>query len=101
MVVRTPVIRLRALRPRDWQTGTCTSCGAKYDESITMHDIKIGSVIVTVCDVCNERLLDVTLKATVDTNGMVKGPREKRIQRLRMEARQKAGKPAYGRSNQV
>lgn len=98
MEVRTPVIRLRKVRQ---ETSVCTSCGASYDQSITMHDIKVGKTIITVCDICNERLLDMTLKVAVDTNGMVKGPRERKIQRLRIEARRKAGLPSYGTVDQV
>ena len=61
----------------------CSNCGAKDSESLNMFDICIGKTIQTLCDICNEEVLNKTLSAQVFKNGRVKEQRDMAIVRKR------------------
>lgn len=61
----------------------CCSCGTDMDKALEMYDIKIGPTVLTICDVCNEALLDKVLSAHVAKNGKVKSDRDMAIIRRR------------------
>lgn len=61
----------------------CYECGHGRKEVLDMFDICIGGDIFTICDECNETLLQKTLCAEVAKNGRVKTPEDMRIMRKR------------------
>jgi hypothetical protein len=48
-----------------------------------MFDLCIGGNIMTICDVCNEKIFDKTLAAEVMKNGRVKSQKDMAIIRRR------------------
>lgn len=54
----------------------CTSCGKNKSQVINMFDLKIGNVIVQICDECNQDLFNKTLKASVFVNERLKSKRD-------------------------
>lgn len=64
----------------------CCSCGASVGESLGMYDIMVGTNLFTVCDVCNEQLLNKTLRAEVNKNGRAKSAHDMAIIRHRKHA---------------
>lgn len=80
-------IKMRINKDRD---AICENCFCERKECLDMFDIKIGdNDIITICDDCNEKLFNKSLKAVCYVNGRVKQPYEIRI---RNERRQRAWK---------
>lgn len=61
----------------------CCECGERQDQVLNMFDLCIGGNIMTICDVCNEKLFDKTLAAEVMKNARVKSQRDIEIIRQR------------------
>lgn len=61
----------------------CCNCGETGTQVLNMFDLCIGSEIFTICDQCNERILEKTLKAHCHKNGRTKSPRDMAIIRKR------------------
>ena len=54
----------------------CTSCGKNKNQVLNMFDLKIGNVIVQICDECNQDLFNKTLKANVFVDERLKSKRD-------------------------
>lgn len=61
----------------------CCECGDHRKNVLDMFDLLIGGQIITICDVCNEQILDKTLKAECNKNGRVKTPHDMAVMRKR------------------
>lgn len=61
----------------------CCNCGDTRRDTLEMFDLCIGKTIVTFCDVCNEQILDKTLKAECNKNARVKSAEDMRVLRKR------------------
>lgn len=61
----------------------CCECGESQNQVLNMFDLCIGGNIMTICDVCNEKIFDKTLSAEVMKNGRVKSQRDMAIIRRR------------------
>lgn len=61
----------------------CCECGEGQNQVLNMFDLCIGGNIMTICDVCNEKIFDKTLAAEVMKNGRVKSQRDMTIIRRR------------------
>ena len=61
----------------------CCECGDGRKDVLDMFDIKVGGNIFTVCDVCNEVLLNATLRAECAKNGRVKTQHDLAVLRKR------------------
>ena len=61
----------------------CCECGDHRKDVLGMYDMRIGGQIITFCDVCNEQIMDKTLKAEVDKNHRTKTPHDMAIMRRR------------------
>lgn len=61
----------------------CCECGESQNQVLNMFDLCIGGNIMTICDVCNEKIFDKTLAAEVMKNGRVKSQRDMAIIRRR------------------
>lgn len=61
----------------------CCECGSGQDDSLGMYDICIGGTILTICDVCNEKIFSKCLSAEVMKNGRVKSQHDMAIIRKR------------------
>lgn len=74
----------------------CYNCGISAQDVLDMFDLKIGNVVVTICDMCNEQLLQKTLTAEVRKNQRTKSPRDVAIIHKRSRDRFNA---LYGTNN--
>ena len=54
----------------------CASCGKNKNQVLNMFDLKIGNIIVQICDECNQDLFSKTLKANVFVNERLKSKRD-------------------------
>lgn len=54
----------------------CCECGERQDQVLNMFDLCVSGNIMTICDVCNEKIFDKTLSAEVMKNGRVKSQRD-------------------------
>ena len=61
----------------------CCECGERQDQVLNMFDLCIGGNIITICDVCNEKILSKCLSAEVMKNGRVKSKNDMAIIRKR------------------
>lgn len=61
----------------------CCECGSGQDDSLGMYDICIGGTILTICDVCNEKIFSKCLSAEVEKNHRTKTAADMRIIRKR------------------
>ena len=68
----------------------CCECGDHRKDVLDMFDLCIGGNIITICDVCNEQILNKTLKAEVAKNGRVKTQEDMRVLRKRAHGSYKA-----------
>lgn len=50
----------------------CPICNSTRRNTIEIFDLCIGDTIITLCDACNEKLFNKTLKATVMIQSKVK-----------------------------
>lgn len=73
-------IRMRNNRDKN---SVCCECGDKRYDVLDMYDICIGGNIFTICDVCNEALLNKTLVAECNKNARVKTQDDMRVLRAR------------------
>ncbi len=67
----------------------CCECGQARKDVLDMFDIKIGDVVLTICDACNEALFTKTLKAECYKNGRVKSQHDLTIIRRRADRKLK------------
>lgn len=66
----------------------CDECHSTVKQSLDMYDICLCGQTFTICDACNEKLLNKTLKANCLTNGRVKSNKDLAItQQRRIKAR--------------
>lgn len=61
----------------------CCNCGEHQSEVLNMFDLCIADEIFTVCDRCNELILNKCLSAEVMKNGRVKSQHDMSIIRRR------------------
>lgn len=61
----------------------CCECGETQKQVLNMFDLCITDNIFTICDVCNEKILDKCLSAEVLKNGRVKSQEDMAIIRRR------------------
>lgn len=54
----------------------CCECGEHQDQVLNMFDLCIGGNIFTICDACNEKLLNKTLNADVMKNNRMKSNKD-------------------------
>lgn len=73
-------IKMRTNKKMD---ATCCECQAEANDSLGMFDICIGGTILTICDLCTDRILSKTLSAIVGINHRVKSPHDNEIIRRR------------------
>lgn len=66
----------------------CCECGDARKDVLDMFDIRIGGTVLTICDVCNEEILNKTLKAECAKNARVKTPQDRKV--LMMRAQKKS-----------
>lgn len=71
---------------------SCNCCGNDRKHSLEMFDIRFGNkygngVVVTLCDACNEKLFDKSLKAVCKVNGKLKSQRDLAIIRQRRDGK--------------
>lgn len=71
------------MRNNTKSNAVCCECGEGQEEVLNMFDLCIGGNIMTICDVCNEKIFDKTLSAEVMKNGRVKSQRDMAIIRRR------------------
>lgn len=69
----------------------CYECGDGQEDVLDMFDLCIGGMIFTLCDRCNEALLDKTLRAVCYRNGRIKTSRDLSIIRSRQREGYKNG----------
>lgn len=62
---------------------TCCSCGTTADKALGMYDVKVGTTVFTICDVCNAELLSKSLSAEVEKNSRTKSGHDMAIVRQR------------------
>lgn len=86
------------MRHSDGNTACC-SCGVKPCDALGMYDVKVGDVLFTICDVCNQELLDKTLKAETSKNGRIKSGHDMAIIRRRHGGTYIQGGGADGQRN--
>lgn len=68
----------------------CCECGDHRSDVLDMFDLCIGGHVFTICDVCNEILLQKTLRAECNKNARVKTPEDMRVMRARSNKSYKA-----------
>lgn len=73
-------IKMRNNRKLD---SICCECGMGRKDVLDMFDICIGGQIFTICDECNEALLQKTLSAECYKNGRIKMPEDMAVLRKR------------------
>lgn len=73
-------IKMRINKDRD---SRCCECGDHRSDVLDMFDLCIGGNVLTLCDVCNEKILYKTLKAECYKNGRVKTPQDMTVMRKR------------------
>ena len=61
----------------------CCECGEGQKEVLNMFDLCVGGNIFTICDACNEKILNKCLSADVMKNGRVKSKHDMTIIRKR------------------
>lgn len=61
----------------------CCECGDTQDNVLNMFDLCVGGEVFTICDACNEAILNKTLSAEVMKNGRVKSSKDMSIIRKR------------------
>lgn len=62
---------------------TCCECGETQKQVLNMFDLCIAGQVFTICDICNEKILNKCLKAEVMKNGRVKSHEDMIIIRKR------------------
>lgn len=63
----------------------CCECGDPRNKVLDMFDVCIGGQIFTICDECNEALLNKTLRAECAKNARVKTPQDRKVMMLRAQ----------------
>lgn len=54
----------------------CCNCESTQKQSLNMFDLCIGDRVFTICDECNEKILNKTLRAEVAKNSRLKSQRD-------------------------
>lgn len=68
------VIKMRINKSDD---AVCKVCGHTKKNSLELFDIAFTDKhIITICDKCNDRLFDKTLKASCGVNGKLKSKKD-------------------------
>ena len=70
----------------------CCECGETQQEVLNMFDLCIGKTILTICDVCNNKIFYKTLNAECIKNGRVKTQQDLAIIRKRYHKNNAWGK---------
>ena len=71
-VVEGRVSFMIKMRNNTKPNAVCCECGESQNEVLNMFDLCIGGNILTICDVCNEKLFSKCLSAECMKNGRVK-----------------------------
>ena len=84
-VVDAKEVNVMAIKMRNNtdKEATCCECGDSQNEVLNMFDLLVGGKVLTICDVCNEKILYKTLHANVLKNGRVKSQHDLTIIRRR------------------
>ena len=61
----------------------CCECGETQEQVLNMFDLCIGKTILTICDICNDKIFFKTLNAECMKNERVKSSRDMMIIRKR------------------
>lgn len=57
----------------------CCECGSQQKSVLNMFDLCVGGNIFTICDECNEKIMNKCLSADVMKNGRAKNDRDMEI----------------------
>lgn len=76
------------MRTNKEQSVSCNCCGNNRSKSIEMFDIRFcndygNAIVVTLCDACNEKLFNKTLKAVCKVNSKIKSSKDMKVKRYR------------------
>lgn len=74
----------------------CCECGETKSQALEMFDLCVGGKILTLCDVCNEKIFYKTVKADVMVQGKVMSSRDMKIIRTRNADKSGRYGPRYG-----
>lgn len=66
-------------------SGECYICGKGKHESLELFDLQLGIMKITICDLCNSKLLRKTLNANHLVDSKLKTKSDMRIRRIRSE----------------
>lgn len=76
------MVRMRTNRDNG---AVCCECGNGQTRSLEMFDIMLAGHVFTLCDNCNEKLLQKTLRADCNVKCKVKKPHDMEIIRKRQK----------------
>lgn len=71
------------MRSNNHPDAVCCECGSPQSKVLNMFDLCIGRTILTICDLCNDKIFFKTLNAECMKNERVKTPRDMAIIRER------------------
>ena len=57
----------------------CCECKETQEQVLNMFDLCVGDTILTICDACNEKVLDKCLKAECMKNSRTKSNKDMQI----------------------
>lgn len=57
----------------------CCNCKETQEQVLNMFDLRIGNTVLTVCDVCNEKVLNKCLRAECSKNARTKSNKDMQI----------------------
>ena len=64
------------MRNNNDKDAICCECGESQNQVLNMFDLCIGGILITICDVCNEKILNKCLSAECMKNGRIKQKRD-------------------------
>ena len=67
----------------------CYECKETQEQVLNMFDLCVGDTILTICDACNEKVLDKCLKAECMKNSRTKSNKDMQIINKRRSRRGK------------
>lgn len=74
---------VKARLSKEVENLTCDICGISSDKCLNVFDLKLGEIIVKVCDECINDIYDKTLRCVCFVNGRIKQPHDMNIIRSR------------------
>lgn len=64
------------MRNNSKSNAICCECGEHQNQVLNMFDLCVGGNIFTICDSCNEKILNKCLNAEVMKNGRLKSQKD-------------------------